>query len=365
MDSFRESINKTDTEINDSTFQFEQGWQMQLIWSFIFGSMILISILGNVIIISIIASHHSMRTVTNYFFLNLTIADLLSATLNATFNYIFMLSGDWPFGHIYCVVNNFMANLLVAVSVFTITAISVDRYIAIVYPLKPHITKRNAVTQILIVWLLAILVAMPCLVFGNTLTITYDNNKSRTICLLEWPDGLSGQSKLDFIYNITFLLMTYIVPVSTMAIAYSLMARVLWGSQEIGEGGANSSQRLLIQSKQKVVRMLICVVSVFAICWLPYHSYFLLTYQWPQLIVTQYIQHIYLAIYWLAMSNAMFDPIILLLMNKRFRRYSTNYLLLICGNKRQINLDYGTNSGLRDKQTIKSRNKVNINVENL
>ncbi|CAG2167051.1 unnamed protein product [Oppiella nova] len=109
--------------------------------------------------------------------------------------------------------------------------------------------------------------AMPCLVFAQTLTITYDNHRTRTICLLEWPDGLSGQSRLDFIYNIVFLLLTYIVPVTTMVIAYSLMARVLWGSQGIGEGDANSSQQHSItQSKQQVVRMLICVVSVFGIC---------------------------------------------------------------------------------------------------
>lgn len=60
-------------------------------------------------------------------------------------------------------------------------------------------------------------------------------------------------------YNIAFLLLTYILPMATMAIAYSLMGRVLWGSQGIGEGNANSIQQQgIIRSKQKVVRMLIC-----------------------------------------------------------------------------------------------------------
>ena len=68
-----------------------------------------------------------MRTVTNYFLMNLTITDLLSAAFNATFNYIFMMSGHWPFGEVYCIINNFMASLLIAVSVFTMTAISIDR----------------------------------------------------------------------------------------------------------------------------------------------------------------------------------------------------------------------------------------------
>ena len=48
---------------------------------------------------------------------------------------------NWPFGRWYCTVNNFIAFLSVAVSVFTLMALSIDRYIAIVYPLKPRMSK--------------------------------------------------------------------------------------------------------------------------------------------------------------------------------------------------------------------------------
>lgn len=64
------------------------------------------------------------------------------------------------------------------------------------------------------------------------------------------------------------------------------------------------------------------VVVVFGVCWLPYHVYFLSTYQWPELVNSKSIQHIYLVIYWLAMSNSMLNPIILLLMNKRFASWA-------------------------------------------
>ena len=50
-------------------------------------------------------------------------------------------SRNWPFGRWYCTVNNFIAFLSVAVSVFTLMALSIDRYIAIVYPLKPRMSK--------------------------------------------------------------------------------------------------------------------------------------------------------------------------------------------------------------------------------
>ncbi|XP_017491525.1 PREDICTED: tachykinin-like peptides receptor 99D, partial [Rhagoletis zephyria] len=106
-------------------------------------------------------------------------------------------------------------------------------------------------------------------------------------------------------YNLLFLILTYILPLMTMGIAYTLMARVLWGSKQIGE--STQAQMNLICSKQKVVRMLICG-------------------KWPWLVNSKATQHIYLAIYWLAMSNSMLNPIILLLMNRRFRRYSTKFL---------------------------------------
>lgn len=70
-----------------------------------------------------------MRTTTNYFLLNLSVADLLMSSLNCMFNFIYMLNSDWPFGSVYCSVNNFMGNVTVATSVFTLVAISFNRYV--------------------------------------------------------------------------------------------------------------------------------------------------------------------------------------------------------------------------------------------
>lgn len=75
----------------------------------------------------LIAAHREMRTITNYFLLNLSIADLMMSSLNCMFNFIYMLNSDWPFGRFYCSVNNFMGNVTVATSVFTLVAISFDR----------------------------------------------------------------------------------------------------------------------------------------------------------------------------------------------------------------------------------------------
>lgn len=60
------------------------------------------------------------------------------------------------------------------------------------------------------------------------------------------------------------------------------------------------------------------VVLIFAICWLPYHVYFIYTYHNKEVVVKPYIQHVYLTFYWLAMANAMVNPAIYYGMNARY-----------------------------------------------
>jgi tachykinin receptor 3 len=56
--------------------------------------------------------------------------------------------------------------------------------------------------------------------------------------------------------------------------------------------------------------MMIMVVLIFAVCWLPQNVYFIVTSYYPSVTTYPYIQEIYLGIYFLAMSNSMYNPII-------------------------------------------------------
>ncbi len=64
--------------------------------------------------------------------------------------------------------------------------------------------------------------------------------------------------------------------------------------------------------------MFIVMVTLFALCWLPYHLYFISVYHNPSIASYRYIKHIYLCFYWLAMSNAMVNPLIYYFLNARF-----------------------------------------------
>ncbi len=67
----------------------------------------------------------------------------------------------------------------------------------------------------------------------------------------------------------------------------------------------------------KLVRMFMVVVTLFVICWLPYHGFFVYQFINDQVVSYKHIRHIYLSFYWLAMSNTMINPLVYYYMNSR------------------------------------------------
>ncbi|XP_045765313.1 tachykinin-like peptides receptor 86C [Maniola jurtina] len=326
-------------------------------WVGLFTFMMTVAIGGNAIVIWIVAVHRRMRTVTNYFLVNLSCADLLMASLNCLFNFVYMLQSDWVFGELFCRLSNFIANVTVTASVFTLTGISYDRYQAIVRPMRPRMSKRYSLIMIAGIWVSGVLLAMPCLLFSTTKQYR-SKGTIKTACLLLWPDGLPDVSHMDFVYQVLFFVITYVAPMLGMIFFYTAMGRVLWGSKSIGE----LTQRQLdsIHSKRKVVKMFILVIVIFGICWLPYQLYFVYAHFNPSVMFMKHIQHIYLAFYWLAMANAMVNPIIYYWMNAKFRSYFQTVLLcrwrMPCYRKRrpppESPPDYVSQSGSRSRSGV-------------
>merc|ERR1719270_2665606 len=98
-----------------------------LIWNILYSFMILTAVLGNCAVLWIVIQNRKMRTVTNLFIFNLSMADLINTTFNSIFNYIFMKNKDWSFGAIFCRVTNFMTHMSIVAAVLTIAAIAVER----------------------------------------------------------------------------------------------------------------------------------------------------------------------------------------------------------------------------------------------
>lgn len=115
-------------EWNDtSANQFAQpAWQVAL-WALAYSLVVLVSVVGNVTVIWIILAHRRMRTVTNYFIVNLAFSDVSMATFNTVFNFVYALHNDWYFGLGYCKFQNFIPITAVFSSIYSMAAIAVDR----------------------------------------------------------------------------------------------------------------------------------------------------------------------------------------------------------------------------------------------
>lgn len=102
-------------------------WWQQAIFYALFIIMFIVAAGGNIIVIWIVLAHKRMRTVTNYFLVNLAVADAMISIFNIPYHFTFIMYQDWYFGLECCKFSFFIAPCTISVSVLTFMAIAVDR----------------------------------------------------------------------------------------------------------------------------------------------------------------------------------------------------------------------------------------------
>ncbi|XP_056259833.1 tachykinin receptor 1b [Seriola aureovittata] len=302
--------NGTGVSVNcsDGFNQFVQPlWQITL-WAVAYCSMVAVSVVGNVVVIWIILAHKRMRTVTNYFLVNLAFAEAAMSAFNTVINFAYAVHNEWYFGVVYCRFHNFFPIAAIFASIYSMTAIALDRYMAIIHPLQQRLSSTETRVVIAVIWMLALLLAFPQYYYSSTALLP-----GRTVCYIDWPDYTSVDCKK--IYYVCVTLLIYFLPLCIMGCAYTTVGITLWASEIPGDSSEHYKEQLI--AKRKVVKMMIVVVCTFAVCWLPYHIYFLLHQFFPDLFEQRYIQQVYLAVMWLAMSSTMYNPIIYYCLNSR------------------------------------------------
>ncbi|XP_060764067.1 tachykinin receptor 1a isoform X1 [Neoarius graeffei] len=290
--------------------QFTQpAWRIAL-WALAYSFIVLVSVVGNVTVIWIIVAHKRMRTITNYFLVNLAFAEASMSAFNTVVNFVYAAHNEWYFGLGYCRFHNFFPIAAVFASICSMTAIAVDRYMAIIHPLKQRLSSMQTKVIIGVIWVLAFLLAFPQYYYSDV-----DQLPGRIVCYINWPE----YTVMDFkkIYYVCVAVLIYFLPLLVMGCAYLVVGLNLWASEIPGDSSGRYQEQLT--AKRKVVKMMIVVVCTFAVCWLPYHVYFLLHQFFPLLFEKPFIQQVYLAIMWLAMSSTMYNPIIYCCLNDRFR----------------------------------------------
>ncbi|KAI8423328.1 hypothetical protein MSG28_014345, partial [Choristoneura fumiferana] len=99
--------------------------------------IVIMAVLGNMLVIVSVMRHRKLRVITNYFVVSLAFADILVAMVVMPFNFsVQFYDGQWRFGTIICDLWNSSDVYFTSTSILHLCCISVDRYYAIVKPLK-------------------------------------------------------------------------------------------------------------------------------------------------------------------------------------------------------------------------------------
>ncbi|XP_038045015.1 delta-type opioid receptor-like [Patiria miniata] len=282
-----------------------------------------VGIVGNTIVIIVYARKRGVgagrrtgrrvpRSATDTFLLNLACADLLTSVLIIPRPY-FSRVEDRPLGHAYCrLVNSdvFLWTSIVA-SVFTLTFVSVERCLAIVYPLKYRriFSGNRARTISLCIWCLSFIL--------NTFNIyCVSVDPVALVCISAYPTvGYQGFVGAGLFIAEFFVPMIVMIVTHVMAIrALRAHARTLLSRNE----SPNSPAYSLLNTRRKIIEMLLAVVVTFILCWSGDQVLFLaynLGMTDPNYLATETYQAFFL----LAFVNSCANPIIYTFKNQKFR----------------------------------------------
>ncbi|KAI1695995.1 7 transmembrane receptor (rhodopsin family) domain-containing protein [Ditylenchus destructor] len=348
----------------------------------ILGIVTWVGIVANIFVLVAILGDRKMRnSAMNLLLMNLAVADLL---------YLITFTSTWVSVVIYglhvwflpwylCPIIRWLTNVLLDGSVGTYTAICLERYVAIVKPMKAKevCTKRNMLLAILVIWTVSLIFESPNIfqykyipywVVGanDSPLIELDRKMSFALAILHrfegidlpwdvsiFKDGSAGKPNLNSIiffsifnsvrlfsvcsyptgpgkmmwYRYAELIFTYVIPIILSAIIYFRICRTLWSTSTFLHKGTDKTSGLknsgdamavALRARKSVVKMLITCVAVFFICYTPMMAMFLLVaiWNWRMLLSFESV----LALQTLVMFVSAFNPFLYTLFSNAFRQ---------------------------------------------
>nr|XP_029517567.1 alpha-1B adrenergic receptor-like isoform X2 [Oncorhynchus nerka] len=262
---------------------------------FVLGAFIVFAIVGNILVILAVMTNRHLRTPTNYFIINLAIADLLLGTTVLPVSATLEILNYWVFGRIFCDIWAAVDVLCCTASIMSLCVISIDRYIGVSHPLQyPSIvTEKRALLAMLGVWVLSVVISI-----GPLLGWKQPPSPDNTVCLITEEPFYALFSSLGSFYIplVVILSMYFRVYVVAKRTTKNLEAgvmrermntseltlRIHKGSQvqddssSTGKGRANQARSSLtvkllkFSREKKAAKTLGVVVGMFTLCWLPF-----------------------------------------------------------------------------------------------
>ncbi|KAM4623341.1 somatostatin receptor type 2-like isoform 1-T2 [Polymixia lowei] len=304
--------NESDLDLNSSeTIKSHQDRTSSVVITFIYFVVCSVGLCGNALVIYVILRYAKMKTVTNIYILNLAVADVL-CMMSLPFIAMQLALVHWPFGEALCRVIMTVDSLNQFTSIFCLTVMSIDRYLAVVHPIKSTKWRKPRVAKLinLTVWGVSLLVNLPTMIFSGLDKVP--------VCGIIWPDPQEVYYKVFMFY--TFFV-GFFLPLAVICLCYLLIIiKVKSSGMRVGSTKRKRSER-------KVTRMVSIVVAVFVLCWLPFYA-FNVTSATSSIKPTSALKSTFDFVVVLGYANSCANPILYAFLSDNFKKSFQNVLCL-------------------------------------
>ena len=284
---------------------------MTIIMVFVFGIICAVGLVGNGLVIFVVTRYTKMKTVTNMYILNLSIADgvfLLGLPLIMTT----ALLGHWPFGSAMCKIYYMLTCINMFTGAYTLTVMSGDRFLAVCYPIVSmrYRTPRYALAAICIIWAVSCIVMLPVVMYARNVRQQYAGPAVYS-CAIQWPAerAVVGQ-KIFMAYT---LILGFLFPVMLISLLYTLLV------VRLRTTGAKRDDASKSKKKKKVTRLVSLIIAVYIVCWLPYWAFQIHLIASAVVRIARWQVNMFQVFTLLSYANSMVNPLLYAFTNQAFR----------------------------------------------
>ena len=236
--------------------------------TFAYCLIFIVSLAGNTVIGLIVYRTQTMRKPINFFIVNMAMSDLLLPIFMIPREIQMLYIDSWliggPLGQTFCKLSMFLPDVSAAVSIQSLVLIAVDRFGAVVFPLRsPLVSSKLCPFFILGTWIVAIAV-------NSTELFVYKlvEYPEKLVCESHWNE-VFGESSSPENYLLSIFVVFMFIPLVLISILHIIIYLKLKSQKIPGEQSANAGQQRQ-QRERHVLKMAIAIVVGFAVCWLPF-----------------------------------------------------------------------------------------------